>query len=242
MGGVLPFASIFIEVYFLFTSFWHYKVRGIRVTKNIVGYDDISMNRTRVSDFLWRESCTSHWVIVLLDLFKRQVSLATDDVCKLQYYYVYGFLLLELVILAMITVCVSIVSTFFLLSTEDYRWWGNTYTSPWLCPQSNRTLFQAMECFLRICLNSRLCIFVFCFLLPAAYNDDGNIADCTLLWLHVCFLSLPWIVVWWNRVLGFFAICPPHLQYCQNRINCNWTITEEEIQVYASLALFPYWL
>jgi transmembrane 9 superfamily member 3 len=24
-GGLLPFASIFIEVYFLFTSFWHYK-------------------------------------------------------------------------------------------------------------------------------------------------------------------------------------------------------------------------
>ena len=25
LGGVLPFASIFIEMYFLFTSFWHYK-------------------------------------------------------------------------------------------------------------------------------------------------------------------------------------------------------------------------
>lgn len=27
-GGLLPFGSIFIEMYFIFTSFWNYKVRG----------------------------------------------------------------------------------------------------------------------------------------------------------------------------------------------------------------------
>jgi len=27
-AGVLPFGSIFIETYFIFTSFWNYKVRG----------------------------------------------------------------------------------------------------------------------------------------------------------------------------------------------------------------------
>ena len=26
-GGLLPFGSIFIEMYFIFTSFWNYKVR-----------------------------------------------------------------------------------------------------------------------------------------------------------------------------------------------------------------------
>jgi hypothetical protein len=26
MGGLLPFSSIFIEMYFTFTSFWNYKV------------------------------------------------------------------------------------------------------------------------------------------------------------------------------------------------------------------------
>lgn len=25
LGGILPFGSIFIEMYFMFTSFWHYK-------------------------------------------------------------------------------------------------------------------------------------------------------------------------------------------------------------------------
>merc|ERR1711935_1066721 len=60
---VLPFGSIFIEMYFVFTSFWNYK-----------------------------------------------------------FYYVYGFMFLVYVILAIVTVCVTIVVTYFLLNNEDYRW------------------------------------------------------------------------------------------------------------------------
>jgi transmembrane 9 superfamily protein 3 len=63
LGGILPFGSIFIEMYFIFTSFWHYK-----------------------------------------------------------YYYVYGFMLLVYIILTIVTICVTIVSTYFLLNSEDYRW------------------------------------------------------------------------------------------------------------------------
>jgi len=63
LGGVLPFGSIFIEMYFVFTSFWNYK-----------------------------------------------------------FYYVYGFMFLVYVILAIVTVCVTIVVTYFLLNNEDYRW------------------------------------------------------------------------------------------------------------------------
>lgn len=63
LGGVLPFGSIFIEMYFIFTSFWAYKI-----------------------------------------------------------YYVYGFMLLVFLILAIVTVCVTIVCTYFLLNAEDYRW------------------------------------------------------------------------------------------------------------------------
>jgi hypothetical protein len=59
LGGILPFGSIFIEMYFIFTSFWAYKV-----------------------------------------------------------YYVYGFMLLVFVILIIVTVCVSIVCTYFLLNSE----------------------------------------------------------------------------------------------------------------------------
>ena len=58
-GGLLPFGSIFIEMYFVFTSFWAYKI-----------------------------------------------------------YYVFGFMLLVVIILAIVTVCVTIVCTYFLLNSE----------------------------------------------------------------------------------------------------------------------------
>lgn len=63
LGGVLPFGSIFIEMYFVFTSFWNYK-----------------------------------------------------------FYYVYGFMFLVFIILTVVTICVTIVVTYFLLNNEDYRW------------------------------------------------------------------------------------------------------------------------
>lgn len=63
LGGILPFGSIFIEMYFIFTSFWAYKI-----------------------------------------------------------YYVYGFMLLVTIILAIVTMCVTVVCTYFLLNAEDYRW------------------------------------------------------------------------------------------------------------------------
>jgi transmembrane 9 superfamily protein 3 len=63
LTGLLPFGSIFIEMYFILTSFWNYK-----------------------------------------------------------FYYVYGFMLLVFCILSIVTVCVSIVMTYFLLNSEDWRW------------------------------------------------------------------------------------------------------------------------
>ncbi|KAG0555573.1 hypothetical protein M758_12G182400 [Ceratodon purpureus] len=69
LGGLLPFGSIFIEMYFVFTSFWQYKV-----------------------------------------------------------YYVYGFMLLVFIILTIVTVCVTIVATYFLLNAENYHW---QWTSFW---------------------------------------------------------------------------------------------------------------
>ncbi|PWZ33390.1 Transmembrane 9 superfamily member 1 [Zea mays] len=70
MGGLLPFGSIFIEMYFVFTSFWNYKV-----------------------------------------------------------YYVYGFMLLVFVILLIVTICVTIVGTYFLLNAENYHWQWTSFSS-----------------------------------------------------------------------------------------------------------------
>jgi len=63
VAGILPFGSIFIEMYFVFTAFWSYK-----------------------------------------------------------FYYVYGFMLLVYAILAMVTVCTTIVSVYFVLNSENYHW------------------------------------------------------------------------------------------------------------------------
>jgi transmembrane 9 superfamily protein 3 len=68
LSGILPFGSIFIEMYFVFTSLYQYK-----------------------------------------------------------YYYVFGFLLLVFIILNIVTLCVTIVSTYFLLNSEDYRWQWSSF-------------------------------------------------------------------------------------------------------------------
>merc|ERR1739838_1271959 len=73
-GGILPFGSIFIEMYFIFTSFWAYKI-----------------------------------------------------------YYVYGFMLLVFLILLTVTVCVTIVCTYFLLNADTTD--GNGQPSCQLDPQ-----------------------------------------------------------------------------------------------------------
>jgi len=63
MTGVLPFGSVFIEMYFIFSSFWNYK-----------------------------------------------------------FYYVYGFMLLVFFFLTIVTICASIVCTYVLLNSENWRW------------------------------------------------------------------------------------------------------------------------
>jgi len=69
VAGILPFSSVFIEVYFIFTSVWHYK-----------------------------------------------------------YYYVYGFMFVVYIILLDVIACSVVISTYFTLNTEDYRW---QWTSFW---------------------------------------------------------------------------------------------------------------
>mmetsp|Transcript_2362 Transcript_2362/g.4673 ORF Transcript_2362/g.4673 Transcript_2362/m.4673 type:complete len:215 (-) Transcript_2362:214-858(-) len=69
-SGILPFGSIFIEMYFVFTSFWSYK-----------------------------------------------------------FYYVYGFMLLVYVILALVTICTTIVAVYFVLNAENYHWQWMSFLS-----------------------------------------------------------------------------------------------------------------
>ena len=69
LSGLLPFGSIFIETYFVFTSIWNYKV-----------------------------------------------------------YYVYGFFLLVFLILVIVTLCVTVVGTYFLLNAENWKWQWTSFS------------------------------------------------------------------------------------------------------------------
>ncbi|KAF7639878.1 Transmembrane 9 superfamily member [Meloidogyne graminicola] len=110
ISGFLPFGSIFIEMYFVFTSFWAYKI-----------------------------------------------------------YYVYGFMLLVAIILIIVTACVSIVSTYFLLNAEDYRWF-----------EMDKLRFRSFSCPIRLQL---------CLLLLFLQNKNVRIIpDNILLCLHAHFL------------------------------------------------------
>ena len=99
MGGLLPFGSIFIEMYFVFKSFWNYKVLFF------------------LSALLF---------IAFVILFC--CSFITPS-CNLQVYYVYGFMLLVFLILIIVTVCVTIVGTYFLLNAENYHWQWTSFFS-----------------------------------------------------------------------------------------------------------------
>ena len=44
-----------------------------------------------------------------------------------QVYYVYGFMLLVFLILIVVTICVAIVASYFLLNAENYHWQWTTF-------------------------------------------------------------------------------------------------------------------
>ena len=116
LGGVLPFGSIFIEMYFVFTSFWNYKfyyVYGFMCTPPPPPpFDACAPARTacsRAGGPLRRPPMAPR---------RRAHCLPARRPAVLVY-----------VILAIVTVCVTIVVTYFLLNNEDYRWvclavWG----------------------------------------------------------------------------------------------------------------------
>ena len=82
LGGILPFGSIFIEMYFIFTSFWAYKIYYV-------------------------------YGFMLLGL---SPSVKAND------FFLISFLSFPVfLILLTVTVCVTIVCTYFLLNAEDYR-------------------------------------------------------------------------------------------------------------------------
>lgn len=151
MGGLLPFGSIFIEMYFVFTSFWNYKV--IFTLRSFPFWID-QMYSTRfptdgIGFLLWlggkktyrKESQLSFLLLGYTvgppcdhprhtNQFECFLTwLCFSLVLAMQVYYVYGFMLLVFLILIIVTICVTIVGTYFLLNAENYHWQWTSFFS-----------------------------------------------------------------------------------------------------------------
>ena len=107
-AGILPFGSIFIEIYFVFTSFWNYRFYYVRAQAQT---HSAAQQSTRLRLRAHLSSAIAYFVFV---------AFVVCFCCRcLQ---VYGFMFLVFLILLIVTVCVTIVSTYVLLNAEDYRW------------------------------------------------------------------------------------------------------------------------
>lgn len=99
--GVLPFGSIFIEMYFIFTSFWNYK------------YAPLPLSSQQKPDIAGRPKAPGVSISIL--------TLPASRVLH-RFYFVYGFMLLVYLILMIVSVCTTIVATYFVLNAENYHW------------------------------------------------------------------------------------------------------------------------
>lgn len=99
--GVLPFGSIFIEMYFIFTSFWNYKYARPLPLSSQQTQTYMQFKPPGVS------------IIIL--------TLPASHVLH-RFYFVYGFMLLVYLILMIVSVCTTIVATYFVLNAENYHW------------------------------------------------------------------------------------------------------------------------
>ncbi len=87
----------------------------------------LSHNWSKRCDIVER-NCTG-CLLVSLVLLKTCWRAFNPTAFLLQVYYVYGFMLLVFLILAIVTVCVTIVGTYFLLNAENYHWQWTSFIS-----------------------------------------------------------------------------------------------------------------
>lgn len=72
-----------------------------------------------VYELVWSHICNFCWINRPIDAI----------LGSWQVYYVYGFMLLVFVILLIVTICVTIVGTYFLLNAENYHWQWTSFFS-----------------------------------------------------------------------------------------------------------------
>ena len=107
VGGVLPFGAVFIELFFIMSNIWLAQVCATLAEGPLL----VAVHRRcRVACVWCRQGC-----LVLPSRVARQV------------YYVFGFLMLVVVILVITCAEISIVLCYFQLCAEDYNWWWRSF-------------------------------------------------------------------------------------------------------------------
>lgn len=127
-------------------------------------------------------------------------------------------MLLVFLILMVVTVCVTIVCTYFLLNAEDYRWQWTSFLSAastsiyvyiysfyyFFFKTKYRILWLSFEYFYLICCSS--------------FQDVRLVPDNILFWLHGPFQWSPWDYVWYSRILWDECFCAKNIFECENRL------------------------
>ncbi|CAA2995282.1 transmembrane 9 superfamily member 1 [Olea europaea subsp. europaea] len=122
MGGLLPFGCIFIEMYFVFSSFWNYKL--MNDLNELFVREEKGNKRNGLAPVIY--DLNGKPVEFILYLF---VQILVSVASCWQVYYVYGFMLLVFLILIIVTSCVTVVATYFLLNAENYHWQWTSFLS-----------------------------------------------------------------------------------------------------------------
>ncbi len=133
-AGLLPFGTIFVELYFAMTSIWQVRCcRGClpSVERSLLGswcFQPFSkfpwhlMSGLRWSKLHLQHHCM-HCLAATAHLLGKGQTDGLDAVAQGYFYYIFGFLFLVGILTVIITIEVSIVCTYVQLCAEDYLWW-----------------------------------------------------------------------------------------------------------------------
>ena len=198
MGGLLPFGSIFIEMYFVFTSFWNYKVK-----KNYMLVNAPPLGSTFYSKnwHLWK-ICTTFLIIELgfqVNTSKCVKSLSLKECWVRLFCCLAGVLC---VWLHAAGVC------------HPYNSHHMCHYCGYLFLVECWELSLAMDIILLCCFYRLVCIFILHILLSCEDKDVRLLPDKLLLWLHPDVLSWIGNTLRWALKLTFVHfISSIHLSY-----------------------------
>lgn len=142
-----------------------------------------------------------------------------------QVYYVYGFMLLVFVILIIVTICVTIVGTYFLLNAENYHWQWTSFFSA-----ASTALYVYLYSIYYYHVKTKMSGFfqtsfyfgytlMFCLGLGILCGESSNLFSSNFSLTVVVFWHLSMCICRCCWIFGLHPICEEDLQKYQMRLN-----------------------